>query len=453
MGYVGTGYLRIGNTSRKLRGLVLLGASLAACGARLCAQVSLATVVDLAQKNSPAVRIADADVRKAEAVHSESKDVVYPSLTAGTGIPALPEEGFTGSPPSVWSATIQSLVFSIPQKYYIQAAREGLNAARARQKDAREQVALDASAAYVELDTVLQELQTAKDQEGSAARLVEIEQQRTEAGVDPLSAVLEARLTAANVRLKRIHLEARSGVLAQELTELTGLPLGSITPQHSSIPEIPQVGGDVMAKPLSGIESARLIALSKQRTAKGDEEFNLIPQLNFFLQYNRNTTILNNVNSYFARPLPANNIFSGFNIQIPIFDMVHRAKAHESAADALRATVEAEQAQRQNDLQIAELTGSLRELETLAEIASLKQQIASEQLKTVQTQLEVGNGTGSGPGSAPQISPKAEQFALIEQDQRAEEALEAGFELAKARLGLLRALGHMDDWLRELHGK
>ena len=78
---------------------------------------------------------------------------------------------------------------------------------------------------------------------------------------------------------------------------------------------------------------------------------------------------------------------------------------------------------------------------------------ASEQLKTVQTQLEVGNGTGSGPGSAPQISPKAEQFALIEQDQRAEEALEAGFELTKARLGLLRALGHMDDWLRELRGK
>ena len=445
--------MRIGKTSRKLRALVLIGAALSAWGARLSAQVSLATVVDLAQKNSTTVRLADADLRRAQAVHSESKDVVYPSLTAGTGIPALPEEGFTGSPPSVWSATIQSLVFSIPQKYYIQAARAGMNAAIARQKDAREQVAFDASAAYVELDTVTRELQIAEQQETSAARLVEIELQRTEEGVDPLSSLLEGRLTAANVRLKRIHLETRSGVLAQQLAALTGLPLGSITPLHSSIPEIPQVNGDVTAKPLAGIESARLIALSKQRTAKGDEDFNLIPQLNFFLQYNRNTTILNNVNSYFARPLPANNIFSGFNIQIPIFDMVHRAKAHESAADALRSTVEVEQAQRQNDVQIAELTGSLRELDTLAEIASLKQQIAREQLKTIQTQLELGNGTGSGPGSAPQISPKAEQFALIEQDQRAEEALDASFELAKARLGLLRALGHMEDWLRELHGK
>ena len=58
--------------------------------------------------------------------------------------------------------------------------------------------------------------------------------------------------------------------------------------------------------------------------------------------------------------------------------MVHRAKARASAAEALRAKVEAEQAQRQNEIQIAELNGNLRELDTLAEMASLKQQIAGE---------------------------------------------------------------------------
>ena len=42
--------------------------------------------------------------------------------------------------------------------------------------------------------------------------------------------------------------------------------------------------------------------------------------------------------------------------------------------------------------QIATLTGSLRELDAQAEIASLKQQIAGEQLKSVLTQLELGNG-------------------------------------------------------------
>jgi len=115
--------------------------------------------------------------------------------------------------------------------------------------------------------------------------------------------------------------------------------------------------------------------------------------------------------------------------------------------------VEAEQAQKQNDLQIASLTGSLRELDALAEVASLKQEIAAEQLKTVLAQLELGNGAGSGPGAPAQLSPKAEQLARIDERQKYQEALDAGLDLSKARLNLLRALGHMEDWLHELHAK
>jgi hypothetical protein len=113
----------------------------------------------------------------------------------------------------------------------------------------------------------------------------------------------------------------------------------------------------------------------------------------------------------------------------------------------LRATVEAEQAKRQNEVQIAMLTGSLRELDTVAEIASLKQQIAHEQLQTVLAQLELGNGASTQP----QLTPKAEQLARIDERQNFADALDAGFDLTKARLSLLRALGHMEDWLQELH--
>jgi hypothetical protein len=100
---------------------------------------------------------------------------------------------------------------------------------------------------------------------------------------------------------------------------------------------------------------------------------------------------------YYKHNIPTNNFSSGFQIQVPLFDLGHRAKAKETAADALRATVEAEQAQRQNEIQISMLTGSLRELDTLAEIASLKQQIAHEQLQAVLAQLELGNGASAGP--------------------------------------------------------
>jgi outer membrane protein TolC len=441
--------VKIAPNSRPSLAILLASGLFAFLPAALPAQVSLGTVVDLAQRNSSAVRLAQADVRKARAVLSESKDVFVPSLIFSTGLPVFPEVGFTGTPPSIWSASVQSLVFSIPQKRYIDAAHTGLLAAVSNLNDAREQVALDASTAYIELDTVNQELEAAKQAEAFAARLVEIEQQRAEAGVDPLSTLLEAKLTAANIRLARIHLEARAARASKQLAVLTGLPLGSITPDHASIPEIPKIQADDPPRTLPAITSARLIARSKMNAAKGDREINFLPQLSFGAQYNRNTTLLNDVNNFFAQHLPANNFSSGIAISVP-FDMGHHAKSRESAADALRATVEAEQAERQNEIQVADLTESLKELNAQAEIASLKQQIAADRLKTVQTEIETGNGAVGVPGGPPQPSPGDEQLARIDERQKFEDSLDAGFDLARTRLGLLRALGHIEDWLQEL---
>jgi hypothetical protein len=161
---------------------------------------------------------------------------------------------------------------------------------------------------------------------------------------------------------------------------------------------------------------------------------------------------MNNYSTYYQHFTP-NNVSFGLQITVPFFDFALRAKARQSTAEALRAKVEVEQAQRQNEVQISELTGSLRELDTLAEIASLKQQIASEQLHSVLAQLELGGVSSSSPGAPPQLSPKLEQLARIDERQKFSDSLDAGLELSKARLGLLRALGHMQDWLNELHGK
>jgi outer membrane protein TolC len=430
-----------------------MGMALALAPGQLPAQVSLATVVDLAQKNSTAVRIAEADVHKAQAQLSETRDTIIPSVLLSTGLPTFPEVGFTGTPPSIWGATVQSLVFGFPQKRYISAARFGLQAAASNLHDSREQVALDASLAYIEFDTIDREMDVVRQQQECTSRLVTIEQERSEAGVDPLSDLLQARLTEAQIKLKRVQLQSRAATLATELSSLTGLPVGSIKPDHASIPEIPQINGDTSPRPHSGVGSAQLLALSKRQAAKGDEQVNYLPQMSFFAQYNRSTKLLNSVDDFFKQDLPANNFSSGISIQVPLLDMWHRAKARESAADALRARVEVEQVQRQDDAQIAELTGSLRELDLQAEVASLKQQIASEQMRAVLTQLELGNGAGNSPGAPPQLSPKAEQLARIDERQKFEDSLDAAVDLSKARLSLLRALGHMEDWLHELHGK
>jgi outer membrane protein TolC len=417
-------------------------------------QVSLTTVVELAQQNSAAVRLADADVAKARAVLAQSRDAFIPSLSFGSGLPAFPEVGYTGNLPTIWDATVQSDVISLPQIRYVQAARTGLKAAQLSQQGARDQVALDASETFIELDMVDTELAATRQQEECAARMVAIEQQRTEAGVDPLAQLLQAQLTAAQLKLNRLHLETRAATLAKQLATLTGLPLNSITPDHASIPEVPAVSGDTPPHPAPALDAADLQAASRERAAKGDQERVWFPQVAFGAQYNRNTQLLNNISqTFFNGKLPTDNFSSGFNINLPLFDSEVRAKARESAADALRARVEAEQARKQNDVQIVQLDGTLRELDAQAEVASLRSQLSAEQLKAVLAQIQLGNGAAGGPNAPPQTSPSAEQNARIDERQKYIDSLDAALELSKARLNLLHALGLMQNWLNELHTK
>ena len=422
-----------------------------ACAATLTqAQVSLTTVVELAQQNSSVVKLADADVQKAKAALAQTEDAYIPNFVIGSQIGY--SHGFPTGQPSVGNATMQSLVLSFSQRQYTKAARAGVEAANLNLKDAKEQVALDASTAYIELDTVGSELEAVRDQEQDAARLVDIEQKRTEAGVDPLSALLQSKLTVAQLKLSRLHLETRTTALAKQLATFTGLPVGSVVPDHTSIPEIPAVSGEEAPRPIAGIQSANALALSKLLEAKGADLAWRRPSIGFGAVYNYDSNELNNYAKYYNNFTP-NNVSFGLQVSLPFFDFAVRAKAKVSAAEALRSKVQAEQAQEQNDIQISQLTASLRELAAEAEVAGLKQQIADEQLKSVQAQLEVGNGNTGTPGAPPQLSPTAEQQARIDERQKYLDALDSGFDLSKARLDLLRALGHMQDWLDELHAK
>jgi outer membrane protein TolC len=440
---------RHGSWAKSIRPFFALGILLAA-PALVRAQVSLGTVVDLAQRNSTAVRLAAADVQKTQAALNQTEFAYIPGLSIGSEVGY--SHGFPTGQPSVASVSMQSLVYSAAQRQYTKAARAGLEAANLALKDAREQVALDASTAYIEMDTVNTELAAARQQEDFTANLVRIETERGEAGIDSNLDMLQARLTAAQLHLKRLHLEARAATLAKQIAVLTGMPIGSITPDHASIPEIPAITAETPARSTPGLDSASALAQSKLLKARGDQLATTHFQIGFGAVYNYDSNELNSYTTYYNNFTP-NNISFGLQFQIPLFDLARRSAAKESAADALRAKVEAEQARDQNDIQIASLTGNLRELDGQAEVASLKQQIAAEQLKAVLTQLELGNGASSGPGAQPQLSPKSEQLARIDERQKFEDALDASFDLAKARLNLLRALGHIEDWLNELHPK
>jgi outer membrane protein TolC len=416
------------------------------------AQLSLATVVELAQRNSSQVRLAEADLRKAEAVLAQTKDIYVPNLVLGSNV-GPPSIGFPTGQPSIASASMQSLVFSYQQFQYIKAARAGRESTLLALKDAREQVALDASTAYLELDSVTRELAAAHRQDEDSHRLIAIEEQRFDQGVDSRRELLQSRLTTAELKVRVLHLQSRAATLAAQLAALIGMPIASIATDHNSIPEIPAVNAGQVPIATASVDSARQLALSRQFQAHGDADAAKIrPLIEFGAQYNLDSEALNHYSQYYRNFTP-NNFSAGLIIQLPLYDRNRRAKARESSADALRATVEAEQAQRQSDLQIATLSASIAELDALSEVAGLKQEIASDQLKTVKAELQSGNGAGIVPGATPQLSPKAEQLARIDESQKSIDAIDAAFDVNKARLSLLRALGHMEDWLGLLQGE
>src|ERR1035438_2353699 len=280
-------HLKIGNNpcstssrfSMRVVKCAVIALALAAAPSLLSAQVSLRTVVELAQQNSSSVKLAQADVQKAQASLDQTEDAYIPNFVIGSQIGY--SHGFPTGQPSVGSASMQSLVLSYSQRQYTKSARAGLEASNFYLKDAKEQVALDSSTAYIELDTVSRELAAARQQESFAADLVRIEQQRTEAGVDPLSDLLQAQLTAAQLKLKRLHLETRTGTLAKQLAVLTGLPIGSITSDHASIPEIPSVTANEAPRSLPGIDAANAVARSKQFQTRGDDLAWRRPQIAF----------------------------------------------------------------------------------------------------------------------------------------------------------------------------
>ncbi|MGO4210255.1 TolC family protein, partial [Terriglobus sp. YAF25] len=186
--------------------LPLLFACTLLASAKLEAQLSFASAIDLALRNSPRVKMAEADAAKATAVLSESRVVFIPVLNAGSGLGY--SYGFPVGQPTLYNFNLQSLVFDLAQKKYIDAARMGLEAANLALADARQAVAEDAARTCVVLDHDLQRLEALKQEQGFAVHLVEIVRSRMDAGQDNRMELTKSRLAQAQITLATLHSEA-----------------------------------------------------------------------------------------------------------------------------------------------------------------------------------------------------------------------------------------------------
>ena len=421
--------------------ILALGALLLPAALHASAQISFYTAVDLAVRNSHEVKMAEADVRRTIAGLQESRDVYLPNLAFGSGLGY--SYGFPVGQPTVFNGSAQSLLLSFSQPSYIRSARASVEAAEDSLKDSRQKVICEAALEYFELDADQHQLDALEQQQAYRERLVQIEQERLAAGFSSPMDVTRARLSAAQLELKQLHLRNHAELLKTRLANLTGLPADGIATEPATLPKppafasSPQLLEQAQTKNFA-IQAADAGARSKFDLAYGDDRVILRPQISFGAQYSRFAKF-NNYEQYYLR-FQHNNFEVGLNITVPLFNATSRAHARGSSADATHAQEQAELYRQQVSEQTLELNNSLSELALQQKVAGLQSDLARQNLQAVTTQLQVG-GTSGTP-----LTPKDEELAKIEERQRYTEMLDANFQLIQAQLNLLRSIGGVEEW-------
>ncbi|NYF51961.1 TolC family protein [Tunturiibacter gelidoferens] len=423
---------------------------LIACSALACAvtpaiaQISFTSAIGLALKNNPKVLTAQADVDKARATLEELKDAYIPNVVGASSI-GPPSYGFPLGQPSIYNLATQSLVFSYSQRDYVRGAKASLDAATLSLKDVREAVAEDAAVTYLALNRDLQRQTVLHDQQGFADHLVAIVQDRLAAGQDTPIDLTSARLTAAQIHLARLRMDDDAAADQAHLARLLGLPPQGIATSSSTIPALAEDKPADITATLVGtspaVESAYANARAKREIAFGENRYLWRPQIVLEGQYSRYAKF-NNLQDYYFR-FQQNNAAIGVQITIPFFDAAHKAKAREADADAAHAEHEADSIRDQFFDSRIRIQHAVAELAVRAEIATLDQQLAQQNLDVLTVQLNTGNGNLAGT----QMTPKDEQTSRIAEREKFLAVLNANFELQQAQINLMRQSGDLESWI------
>jgi outer membrane protein TolC len=420
---------------------VLLGTVTALTQPACHAQLSFYTAVDLALRNSPQVRIGAAQVQRAEAAVTETVAAYRPSFSVGSSLGY--SYGFPVGQPSIYNVSAQSLALSFSQPSYIHSARAALLASQLQLKDTRQEVIYEVASNYAELTSVNQQVAAMDQETASVGKLVEIETERVEGGLDNKMELTKAKLMGAQIALRRLHLVNHAELVRTRLANLTGLKDTDVALEPQTIPQAPETSSLSATESNDGIESAYATAKSKSFTARGDALQNNRPTLAFGLEYNRYAKF-NNYSDYYLH-FQHNNFNVGVQITLPLFDVTRKARAKGSSADAVAASAQADQVRDQTREQMLQWKESITELSAQERVAVLQNELSQDQLDALGPQLQLGSAS---PG-APALTPKDEQGARIRERGYFVDVLETRFQLLQARLGLLRTMGTIEQWAKQ----
>ena len=289
-----------------------------------------------------------------------------------------------------------------------------------------------------------------QQQAGYGDALVTIVQKRADAGQDTQIDLTQAKLTAAQLRLTSLHAQDDTAVDREHLARLIGLPPTALSADSNfpanSVPLDAPEDHSVHGFANAGVASAFANAEARHQQAQGEDTFRFRPQISLVAQYNRYATFTDSFAALqkLNGTIKADEGVFGVQITLPLFDMNRSAKAREGAAEAAKAFHDAQNAQIDALDGQSRVRHSIAELQAQAEVATLQQQLAQQQLDVLKVQLQSGTGSPDGP----QMTPKDEQKARISERDKYLSVLDATFQLRQAEIQLLRQTGQLETWLK-----
>ncbi|HLJ86294.1 MAG TPA: TolC family protein [Candidatus Angelobacter sp.] len=426
----------------RVRVAAILGGFLLFASASLEAQnapIAFRTMIELAVRNSASSGISQAELLRARAGFSQSKNLFLPQVTLGSGLAF--SYGFPlsleGSAPSIVRVDSQEFLFNPAQKEFIKAARSEVETTRAQSVDRRNEVMLETAIDYMQLDLLQSSLAAQREQQEFAAKYEDVVSQRVQAGLDSALDLTRAKLAAAKTRLALADTRAAIDQLRLRLAQLTGLPLDSVQTSTETIPELPAVSqdADLSSQAMSrdsAVKVAEQAAIAKGFRAKGEEK-QLYPAVDLVANY----AVLARYNNYdvFFNHFQRNNATIGVAIRFPFLNPAQKALARSAEADYLKAQKDVQAAKDRAGADALRLQRSVAQLSAANEVTKLEHQLAEADVETIHEKIQTGGA-----------SLKDEQSARITEHERYTNYLDSTFQLDRAQVQLLRQIGELEGW-------
>jgi outer membrane protein TolC len=400
-------------------------------------QVDFRTAIELALKHSGTMLAASADRARAAARYRAERAAYFPTIVFGAspgysfGVPIT----VAGQVPSLFNVSHSETVFNLASNLFIKAAHSDSISSDIDYSDRGEQVILDTSLLYIELDNTQQRLTAATEQKQSVDHARYIAQQRQQEGVGSVLDGKRAELDLARVELRIAELETAADVLRERLARIIGRPSASLATVSGSIPAPPPLHTEEDLSSVALANSAS-VRVADERTraahlrARAEHRVNY-PSIDFAGQFAQFTPYIN----YGLTQTPTHNYSFAFNVRIPILNLSQNARSAAADAEAMRAEADAQILRDQVAAEAVRAQHAIHQLEAFTKVSRLEYEVAQANIDAVQ--LMVQNGHANARDQEMARADIANHQVILLQSQ---------FEYLRAQLQLMRQIGELHSW-------